>query len=383
MSSITTRPPEQEMAYDQIEAAVKETSRGRWFLEEFSRRQRNSDTLAVLSAIEALQRSIQLRSDVAPAPRPLVMPAGGVDAQDILELARVIAKAQAELRALRLDGEDAQTSASDELEAVVITTENATSNILSAAERVQEQAWTMRENAVDTTACDTLDACATEIYTACTFQDLTAQRLRKMVDALHVLDERLTGMLTSAGLAEQIAAERVALQPKVTAKTGDDIWMSEAHQAEIDDTFEFFTPAAEALEPTMVGADLLDFDEPPKSMDDILAEARREPAAPKKTFSIELTPDAEADAALFESEGDDPAFDELAMAAQSHDVPVEPVSAAARPFRMETAGLGEPDFGAPEHDALLDGIVAQAEKPASPFAELDHASLDQRIRAFR
>jgi chemotaxis regulatin CheY-phosphate phosphatase CheZ len=383
MSSLTTRPPEEELAYDQIEAAVKETSRGRWFLEEFSRRQRNSDTLAVLSAIEALQRSITLRSDTQPA-RPLVMPAGGVDAQDILELARVIAKAQAELRALRLDGEDAQTSASDELEAVVTTTESATSSILSAAERVQEQAWTMRENAIDIDACDTLDACATEIYTACTFQDLTAQRLRKMVDALHLIDKRLNSMLTTAGLSEQMHAERAALQPRALVKTGDDIWMSEAHQAEIDDTFEFFTPAAAAIEPTMVGADLMDFEEPPKSMDDILAEAQREPNLPRKTFSIELTPDAELEAELFEGAAIEAAMPNAGQAEATLS-DAEPASddTAARPFRMEIAGVGELDFKEPDHDALLDGIVAQPEKPASPFAEIDQAPLEQRIRAFR
>ena len=38
-----------------IEAAVMETSRGRWFLREFARRNRHADTETVLTAIARLQ----------------------------------------------------------------------------------------------------------------------------------------------------------------------------------------------------------------------------------------------------------------------------------------------------------------------------------------
>jgi hypothetical protein len=51
-----------EEDYDAIEAAVMETARGRWFLAEFARRNRNADTAAVLGAIERLERAV--------APRP-------------------------------------------------------------------------------------------------------------------------------------------------------------------------------------------------------------------------------------------------------------------------------------------------------------------------
>lgn len=44
--------------YEAIEAAVMETSRGRWFLREYARRNRNADTKAVLSAIAGLERKL-------------------------------------------------------------------------------------------------------------------------------------------------------------------------------------------------------------------------------------------------------------------------------------------------------------------------------------
>ncbi len=44
--------------FEQIEAAVQETERGRWFLREFSRRQRALDTAELLTALERLTRRV-------------------------------------------------------------------------------------------------------------------------------------------------------------------------------------------------------------------------------------------------------------------------------------------------------------------------------------
>lgn len=261
MSSITIQPPIDPLDYQQIEAAVKETSRGRWFLEEFARRNRQADTLTVLGAIETLQRSL--------ASRPIAVPIDRLQGE-IIEMARAIARTEREMRAMRQangHGGPQFGSASDELDAVVQTTEQATSSILSAAEKVQEKAWTMREQNNETADCDLLDACATEIYTACGFQDLTAQRIRKVTETLRFLDQRIKSMLEASGLGHEIASEIEDDGPLSPELIGglkpSDVWMSEAHQAEIDDTFDFFVPAAEVSEPTMIGAEFLEIDEDP------------------------------------------------------------------------------------------------------------------------
>lgn len=44
-----------DLDFDTIEAAVMETARGRWFLKEFARRNRNADTQAVLEAVDRLK----------------------------------------------------------------------------------------------------------------------------------------------------------------------------------------------------------------------------------------------------------------------------------------------------------------------------------------
>ncbi|MGO4572318.1 hypothetical protein [Microvirga sp. 2TAF3] len=46
------------MDYGAIEAAVMETARGRWFLREYAKRNRNADTEAVLAAVAGLEKKL-------------------------------------------------------------------------------------------------------------------------------------------------------------------------------------------------------------------------------------------------------------------------------------------------------------------------------------
>jgi len=56
--------------YEEIEAAVMETARGRWFLLEYARRQRAAETQMLLTAIERLERRI---GGAPPAPEQIPM----------------------------------------------------------------------------------------------------------------------------------------------------------------------------------------------------------------------------------------------------------------------------------------------------------------------
>lgn len=55
-----------DLDFDTIEAAVMETARGRWFLKEYARRNRNADTQAVLEALYQLKDRPLDASTVAP-----------------------------------------------------------------------------------------------------------------------------------------------------------------------------------------------------------------------------------------------------------------------------------------------------------------------------
>jgi hypothetical protein len=50
----------EEGDFERIEAAVRETERGRWFLDEFAQRLRAAESLQVASAIDRLERRVAL-----------------------------------------------------------------------------------------------------------------------------------------------------------------------------------------------------------------------------------------------------------------------------------------------------------------------------------
>ncbi len=84
--------------------------------------------------------------------------------------------------------------ANDELDAVVLATETATETIFEAVEAIEAMAGEMD----DEKAQPIVDE-VTKIYEACSFQDITGQRIRKVVKALEEIDGRVTGMLATVG----------------------------------------------------------------------------------------------------------------------------------------------------------------------------------------
>ncbi len=122
-------PPMPDEDYEAIEAAVMDTARGRWFLAEFARRNRNADTALLLDAIERIERMMALRP--AP-PAPLALPSP--DANPVLaalaaqEQAPTLAAPQPELVAAQPAVEPAPLS-----QVVAPTPEPAAFSISSAA----------------------------------------------------------------------------------------------------------------------------------------------------------------------------------------------------------------------------------------------------------
>ena len=200
MSNLPVPMPLSEADYDMIESAVLETTRGRWFLAEYARRNRHADTTMLLGTIERLEAS--LRGEATPQL---------VDRFrfDLVEMANSIVRTKAEIATIKPDADQHGKfgEATEELDSIVQATETATSEILAAAEQVQEIAWTLREQGLDPMVCDTLDARATEIYTACSFQDLTGQRTSKVIEVMRYLEGRINAMIDIWGLRGTMSAE--------------------------------------------------------------------------------------------------------------------------------------------------------------------------------
>lgn len=108
--------------------------------------------------------------------------------RELKELLDYISRARREIATIRPDrirSESIQV-ATDELDAVVTATEEATGKFLDAAETLESLA-----SELDSEVSGSLNEVATQIYEASNFQDITGQRIAKVVGALHHIEERI------------------------------------------------------------------------------------------------------------------------------------------------------------------------------------------------
>ena len=114
--------------------------------------------------------------------------------QQLQRLSDFIAKTRQELSSLR-PGEvkdEFIPKATDELDAIVEATAAATNRIMDAADVIMDVAG--RLGAEDSGKAM---AAVTSIYEACTFQDITGQRVTKIVGVLKVIEERIDKMVSA------------------------------------------------------------------------------------------------------------------------------------------------------------------------------------------
>lgn len=113
----------------------------------------------------------------------------------------------------RADGKgSAFDNMSVQLGAIIETTESATNTILKAAESIEENTAKLREEEGPEkvgTLCDGISGQATEIMQACAFQDITGQRVSKIISSLEFVEERVNGMVDIWGreIIEELSAK--------------------------------------------------------------------------------------------------------------------------------------------------------------------------------
>jgi chemotaxis regulatin CheY-phosphate phosphatase CheZ len=215
-----------EADYEAIADAVMETERGRWFLKEYARRNRNTDTQTVLDALERLEDRITTDA-----------PSGGdtsvaLISHNVIDLAEAITQVKREVQELGGQGDDKDhfNSATEELEAIVTQTETATGEILEAAEKIQEVLWTLREEGASETQCDIIESKIIDVYTACSFQDLTGQRSSKVVRLVSYVEKRVSAMMGILGLSSKEDDGDGATKPAPSSKQDDGPTTAEAYQ---------------------------------------------------------------------------------------------------------------------------------------------------------
>jgi chemotaxis protein CheZ len=106
--------------------------------------------------------------------------------------------------------------ATDELDAVVITTESATETILTSAEFIDATAGELMRDldGVQGEKVAAIQEQTVRIFEACNFQDLSGQRIRKVVDLLQFIETRIASMIAIwRGVGEFDEAPETELEP--------------------------------------------------------------------------------------------------------------------------------------------------------------------------
>lgn len=161
-------------------------------------RQQHGDTVRVDQLGEFVHAMLDtLSGDMNPADLRLY--------RELEQLAGYIHNARAEIASLRpKDIQDKYiASATDELDAIVAATESATNQILDAVESIESLQGEMSPDA----SAKLVDY-ITRVYEACNFQDITGQRITKVVKALKHIEERIDALVEAFGpdIADQPSA---------------------------------------------------------------------------------------------------------------------------------------------------------------------------------
>ena len=138
---------------------------------------------------------------------------------EVEELGRTIAAAKAEIAALQVDDINASQipSATDELDAIVAHTASATEIILEVCETLDHVGGELAKEAASpraTEAATELQNATTRIYEACSFQDITGQRITKVVATLKTIEAKVGNIIKAfGGRRDEVAAQLAPPSP--------------------------------------------------------------------------------------------------------------------------------------------------------------------------
>lgn len=182
-----------EQDYAALYDRIAHSPQGIAFLREHARRAADAGQTQIAAAMRELRALFENQA-------ALHQTTGRAEAlrSELLEMAASIEQARREIAALR--PKDTNNNrldiATNELDAIVSTTERASNEILQSAERLMEVAGRLKRLGADRDLVADIENEVTNIFTACSFQDLTGQRTSKVVNALRYVEQRINAMIS-------------------------------------------------------------------------------------------------------------------------------------------------------------------------------------------
>jgi hypothetical protein len=163
ISARATLPREED--YAAIAEAFMETSRGRWFLTEYAKRNRNADTRMVLDAVARIEQSLTAQREETLEREASLQREEGLSVQQAAEAVAAATAAQERLTealaAIRSSVEAAEESAVEALDSLAL--EQRLAPVRKGARVLREIAWRLREIGNDGRICDLIDSQVTVI----------------------------------------------------------------------------------------------------------------------------------------------------------------------------------------------------------------------------
>jgi chemotaxis protein CheZ len=217
------------------------------------------DSDALLAAILSLQGDLRsldeyVRSQgaesAAAQPEPVGEPIRGEEEVRLLRnevraMSLAIQQTKSEIAALRPpnSADDRLMVVTQELDAIVTATESATNSILEAAEKVDGLAEQIEALGTDTQshqlASDIRDT-VVAMFEACNFQDITGQRISKVVKTLQFVEERVNKMIEIWGAEgfSDVDQTQEELDEEAKLLNGPQLANQGVSQADIDKLFD-------------------------------------------------------------------------------------------------------------------------------------------------
>jgi len=361
-----------EADYEAICGAFMETARGRWFLTEYAKRNRNADTRMVLDAVARIEAT--LASQEAAAGHSLV------------ELLPAIAGSVLEAKQRILDGLPKTDM------------RPATEPIQRTAGVLRDVAWTLRESGADTRVCDLLDVQAKAIVDGCAKmhgdQAIAPDVSATVTAALDAL-ERQIGVLAKIDAPPPAPRAHAPLQAEPPAETRRDEPAPAPVQPAASPVAMPDVIAPEALD-VQPEAETAGIAEPPLTLEPAIAREAAPPQAPPPLTMLEVDVQANLWEDLEITEVDpDARLAEPAVAAEPTEAEVTSPAAevnateAAAPAIAELPAEPEPAPVVDETPGIALDVTAQApavvvdpERPQRPApASLGQAALENGLVA--
>lgn len=220
LTTIPSAPPANG-DYDAICSTLMRTERGRWFLQEYARRNRNADTDALLVAIRRLEAVARGNQDDE---RRRSLRA------DLLDMARAVTRARAEVAEINPDHRPPNRANARPGDDAAPSCGPACGDVFAAAQRIRDLTWAIRGHGFDPSVCGQIEELARTILSASSLRNPADRRTGKLSDVLAYLERRINGLLGESAPANA-GAEAVSAAP---AHMNGNAW-SGAHRADGDD----------------------------------------------------------------------------------------------------------------------------------------------------